>query len=176
VSYYGDQYSKAMGIKINQMDKYHGKEVRRTEGIQCHYCEDLRTTATDRAKHLKWGMMGGFPCRAKQHLVMIWSGQSGKVSHVCRDCGKGFITATELLKKRLFHCEDCGQSFGRASHLEDHKAAIHEGVKKIFSRKKNHKCTVCDISPAALRDHVEKNHSKVAKAQQESTESDHPFI
>ncbi|XP_072942284.1 uncharacterized protein [Epargyreus clarus] len=62
---------------------------------------------------------------------------------VCKDCGKGFYTASALKIHRRTHnddrpckCDECGRDFRQWSDLKYHKASIH-------SNQKHFKCEFC---------------------------------
>ncbi|XP_053561543.1 zinc finger protein 383-like [Bombina bombina] len=67
---------------------------------------------------------------------------SGEKSHICRECGNGFVSSSSLLKHQIIHtgqkpytCKECGKSFSFSSSLIRHQR-VHTGEKPYV-------CNVC---------------------------------
>ena len=68
---------------------------------------------------------------------MVRMADNGERKWVCKDCGKGFKSASELkchdtvhTKLKLFVCgvAGCGKSYTAAGSLKNHRKSFHEGV------------------------------------------------
>jgi DNA-directed RNA polymerase subunit RPC12/RpoP len=133
--WYGKTYAADLGIEVEMIDKYTGKEDHTNEGTHCPFCALGLGGEKELVDHLGKGEGQKYKCGVKQDMEMIVSGER---SHVCQECGKGFKAKRELVghgvahsKVKAFRCDinQCNKSYARASALVKHKKVVHEGVK-----------------------------------------------
>jgi hypothetical protein len=151
--WYGSTYAKNLGIKVETIDKYKGKEDQVREAVVCKFCNIGMVGEEKLEDHLGKSVNGSYKCGVKQSMEMVRMAESGERKHVCQVCGKGFLRMASLSqhstvhsKVKLFKCdvEGCSKSYTRSAHLLQHKKIAHEGVKyeceecgKRFGRKEN---------------------------------------
>jgi hypothetical protein len=151
--WYGDGFAKALGINLETVNMYRGKEDHTTEAISCDFCETALAGEKELEDHLGMGGNKVYRCGVKQNLVMVWGAEDGKRKYICKVCGKGFKQKCGLVehvnvhsKEKTFKCEveGCGESFLWRTSLLHHKGKVHDGVKyacplcgKSFNSKQN---------------------------------------
>jgi hypothetical protein len=135
--WYGSTYARNLGIKVEMIDKYKGKENHVEDAVNCKFCKTGMDTQEKLKDHLGKGDNGSFKSGVKHATEMVRMAESGERKNVCQVCGKGFTTKANLSrhssvhsKARPFKCVDrCNKSYTTSSHVSQHKKAAHEGVK-----------------------------------------------
>jgi hypothetical protein len=135
--WYGSTYARNLGIKVEMIDKYKGKENHVEDAVNCKFCKTGMDMQEKLKDHLGKGDNGSFKSGVKHATEMVRMAESGERKNVCQVCGKGFTTKANLSrhssvhsKARPFKCVDrCNKSYTTSSHVSQHKKAAHEGVK-----------------------------------------------
>jgi DNA-directed RNA polymerase subunit RPC12/RpoP len=173
--WYGSTYAENLGIKVEKIDKYKGKEDQVTEAFICKFCNIGMAVEEKLEDHLGKSVNGRYKCGVREAVEMVRMVESGERKKLCQVCGKGFPNVSSLSKHstvhskvKLFQCdvEGCGKSYIRSFQLLLHKKAVHEGVKyecdecgRRFNNKssmlrhikvvhleeKNYKCAKCGV-------------------------------
>ena len=162
--YYGDQYARSLGIRVDQLDLYKGREDHTTEGVSCGHCHTLFATQELLQHHLSINGGGSKAClaslRMKKKKVV-----AGK-RFPCGQCGKTFSLQKHVSRHIdtihgtvSFVCSElgCGLSFTQKSSLTRHVATVHKGLKGF----KCSTCGQCFGEKRNLTSHVESVHEKI---------------
>jgi DNA-directed RNA polymerase subunit RPC12/RpoP len=159
--WYGKTYAMDLGIKVEMIDKYEGKEDHTNEGAHCPLCALGLAGEKELVDHLGKGDGHKYKCGVKQDMEMIASVER---CNVCQECGKGFKTKRELIwhgvvhsKVKAFSCDinKCDKSYSSASALLRHKKVVHLGVK--------YECAECGKrfgQKGAMSEHFKTVHEK----------------
>jgi hypothetical protein len=142
--YYGDTYATNLGIKVDVIDRYNGKENHAKDVSKCGYCNTGLDGEVELVYHLGKGDNGSYRCGVKQSTEMVRMAETGERKHVCQVCGKGFQSRKHLsqhssvhLQLKASNCDvdGCNKSYTYSSGLAQHKKEVHEGVQ--------HECYEC---------------------------------
>ena len=173
--WYGKTYAEKMGINMETVEQFSGKEDHTKEASVCGYCHAGMEGERELVEHLAMGGGHVYKCGVKQALEMVRMAESGERKFVCKVCGKGFQTHASLIvhnsvhtKQRAFVCDvdGCAKSYAGRSGLSRHKKVAHEGsfhecpecgkrfgqkchmtihFKTVHDVKKNFKCVICGV-------------------------------
>jgi DNA-directed RNA polymerase subunit RPC12/RpoP len=136
--WYGSTYAMNLGIKVETIDKFKGKEDQVKEAVVCKFCNTGMAGEEKLEDHLEKGVNGRYKCGVRQAMEMVRMAKSGERKHVCQVCGKGFKENAGLTihfsvhsKVKLIQCdvEGCDKSYKDRSSMWQHKRAAHESVK-----------------------------------------------
>jgi hypothetical protein len=170
--WYGSTYAMNLGIKVETIDKYQGKEDQVKEAVICTFCNIGIAVEEKLEDHLEKSTNGSYKCGVKQAMEMVRMAESGERKHVCQVCRKGFTNKANLLKHSIVHSkvkafkcdvDGCNKSYKESSALFRHKRAAHEGVKyecEECGRRFNNKCNMVVHYKNV---HLEEKHFKCAK-------------
>ena len=173
--WYGKTYAEKMGINMETVEQFSGKEDHSKEASVCGYCHAGMEGERELVEHLAMGGGHVYKCGVKQALEMVRMAESGERKFVCNLCGKGFKTKSSLsqhgpshTKDKQFKCtvEGCAKSFANSSGLFLHKKTAHDGVyhecpecgkrfgqkgnmnqhfKSVHGEEKTYKCDKCGV-------------------------------
>ena len=146
--FYGEPYAKSLGVDVQLMDRYKGREDHSSEGVPCGYCGTLFSSEEFLRQHLSTGGEGSTVCLASK-IKRKKKAQAGLAERFpCGDCDVTFSFKSDLLRHSktvhggtTFCCSrpGCGKSFNRKVNLLRHVATVHGGCKAF-------KCGICGVS------------------------------
>ena len=198
--WYGEGYATDLGINVETIDMYKGKECHTNEGTNCGFCDLGLDGENELEEHLGMGNGLVYRCGVKQEREMVRMAQSGERKHVCQVCGKGFMTKQYLTKHGVVHSkvkafkcdvDQCDKRYASTQGLMSHKKATHLGVQhecpdcgkrfgvlsnmqrhhKAHSGEKPFKCSKCGVQ-FSLKAHLN-SHTKTVHDQIRAFKCEH---
>jgi uncharacterized C2H2 Zn-finger protein len=170
--WYGSTYAMTLGIKVETIDKYKGKEDQVKEALICKFCNTGMDKEEKLEDHLGKGANGRYKCGVREAMEMVRMAESGERKHVCQVCGKGFkkkawlaIHSSVHSKVKLIQCdvEGCDKSYKTVTSMLQHKRSAHGVVKyecDECGRRFNEKGSMMRHNKNV---HLEEKHYKCAK-------------
>ena len=76
--WYGDEYARMIGIKLEVMGQYKLKEDHLTEAVKCHYCSSGMGGEEELKEHQGKARTGSYRCGKKQAMEMIRMARTGE--------------------------------------------------------------------------------------------------
>ena len=144
--FYGEPYANDLGVNVQLMDRYKGKEDHSSEGAPCGHCGTLFSTEEFLRQHLSTGGEGSTGCKASKSKKKAQAGSAERFS--CAECSSSFSFKHDLARHisgvhdgTKFCCSrpGCGKSFTQKVSLVRHVATVHDGIKAF-------QCGTCGLS------------------------------